>query len=89
MVRSLTLVIALLFASACASLRPYTPPTVAPAAMVNADSALVSHQPLDLRWWAQFDDPVLDALVAQTLDANRDIAVAGSRSSPPGRVYRE
>jgi outer membrane protein, multidrug efflux system len=64
---------------ACASLRPYVPPPVNPAAMVNADPSLVDQQPLDLRWWRQFDDPVLDSLIDQALAANRDVHVAVAR----------
>jgi outer membrane protein, multidrug efflux system len=79
MLRASALFVALMLVSACASLRPYTPPTVPPAAIANADPALVNTQPLDLRWWMQFDDPVLDSLITQTLDANRDIRVAVAR----------
>jgi multidrug efflux system outer membrane protein len=68
-----------MFMAACATRRPYTPAQVAPAAMVNADAALVSQQALDLRWWGQFEDPILDALITQALDANRDVRVAVTR----------
>src|SRR4029453_9422682 len=64
MIRAITLLLVLLLASACSSLRPYTPPKVAPAAMVNADPALVNTQPLDLHWGTKFGDPVLDGLLA-------------------------
>jgi multidrug efflux system outer membrane protein len=47
--------------------------------MVNADPALVNTQPLDLHWWTQFDDPILDGLIAESLDANRDVKVAVAR----------
>lgn len=40
-------------------------------------------QPLDTvalkKWWQRFDDPVLDALIAQALDASPDIKTALSR----------
>lgn len=63
----------------CASRRPYAPPQVSPAAMVNADPVIVTDQPLDPRWWSQFEDPVLDTLIEQALDANRDVRVAVAR----------
>ncbi|MQA29480.1 MAG: efflux transporter outer membrane subunit [Luteitalea sp.] len=69
----------LLSLSGCASRRPYTPSQVDPASMVNADPALVTEQPLDLRWWGQFEDPVLDSLIERALDANRDVLVAAAR----------
>lgn len=30
-------------------------------------------------WWRQFDDPVLDGLVAEAIDANRDLRAAAAR----------
>lgn len=65
--------------AACATRRPYAAAPVAPAGMVNADPGLVSQQPLDVRWWGQFDDAVLDGLMTQAVDANRDVRVAIAR----------
>ena len=50
-----------------------------PAALRNADPALVVEQPFDPRWWAQFEDPVLDGLVTRALEANHDVRIAVAR----------
>lgn len=77
--RAVVLLLVSLTAAACATRRPYTAPKVEPAAMLNADAALTTQQALDPRWWGQFDDPVLDGLITQALDANRDVRGAFSR----------
>jgi outer membrane protein, multidrug efflux system len=77
--RALFVFLVLVTTTACAVRRPYTPPTVEPAALVNAEPALVSQQPLDPNWWAQFHDPILDALVTDTLASNHDIRIAVAR----------
>ena len=61
--RVLLLLLMTLSIAACATRRPYVPTQVAPAALGSLDATLVVEQPLDLQWWDQFDDPVLDALV--------------------------
>lgn len=63
----------------CATRRPYQPPQVAPAQLANADPQLVSSRPFDARWWNQFEDPVLDALIDRALSANHDIRIAVAR----------
>jgi multidrug efflux system outer membrane protein len=65
--------------SGCAVRRPYVAPTVEPAVLANADPTLVSEQALDPRWWSQFQDPVLDALVSRALDSNHDVRMAVAR----------
>lgn len=75
--------------AACATRRPYTPAPVAPAALHNADADLVAQQPLDLRWWDQFDDSVLDGLVTRALDANRDVRIAVTRVEQARAVFDE
>jgi multidrug efflux system outer membrane protein len=77
--RAFIVFLLLVTTTACAVRRPYTPPTVEPAALVNAELALVSQQPLDPSWWAQFHDPILDALVTGTLASNHDIRIAVAR----------
>jgi outer membrane protein, multidrug efflux system len=71
----------------CAVRRPYAPPAVAPAVLPAIDPALVSGQPYDPRWWAQFDDPVLDALVAQALDSNHDVRIALARVDQARAIF--
>ena len=77
--RAFIVFLVLVTTTACAVRRPYTPPTVESAALVNAEPALVSQQPLDPSWWAQFHDPILDALVTSTLASNHDIRIAVAR----------
>ncbi|HEU4888871.1 MAG TPA: efflux transporter outer membrane subunit [Thermoanaerobaculia bacterium] len=72
----------LLFATTlagCATLRPYQAPQVAPAQLANVDPQLVSSQPFDARWWNQFEDPILDALIDRALTANHDVRIAVAR----------
>ena len=73
--------------SACALRPPYTPPAVAPAALRNTDTALVAEQPFDPRWWAQFDDPVLDALEQKALAANHDVRIAVARVDQARAIF--
>lgn len=63
----------------CAVRSPYVAPVVEPAPMTNADAALVVHQAFDPRWWAQFDDPVLDDLIGRALATNHDVRMAIAR----------
>ncbi|HEX4912534.1 MAG TPA: efflux transporter outer membrane subunit [Vicinamibacterales bacterium] len=73
----------------CATLRPYHAPELAPAQLVNVDPQLVSTQPFDTRWWQQFEDPVLDALIDRALAANHDIRVAVARLDQARAIFDE
>jgi multidrug efflux system outer membrane protein len=86
MVSTLVLLLSL---TACASRRPYTAPQLTPAALVNADPSLMTDQPLDLRWWSQFEDPILDSLIDRALDANLDVRVAWTRVEQARAVFDE
>jgi len=59
--------------AACAAQKPYRAPETRPAALVNADPALVAQQPYDARWWRQFEDPILDQLETAALQSNLDL----------------
>jgi outer membrane protein, multidrug efflux system len=83
------LLVTALSAAACAARGPYTPPEVAPAALINTTPALVVEQPFDPRWWAQFEDPILDALVVRGLDANHDVRIALARVDQAQSVFAE
>lgn len=87
--RAAVLALLLLPLAGCASLRPYVPQQVEPAAMVNAAPETVNSQPLDLRWWDQFEDPVLISLVDQALDANRDVRAAVARVDQARAMFDE
>lgn len=57
--------------------RPQVP---TPPAYSELSPTPLSPAPADLsRWWAQFNDPVLQNLVARALAANLDLEAAGSR----------
>jgi multidrug efflux system outer membrane protein len=88
-IRNALLALLLLPLAGCATRRPYVAQPVAPAAMVNRDAALVNDQPLDLRWWSQFEDPVLDTLIGEALDANRDVQMAVARVDQARAVFNE
>jgi outer membrane protein TolC len=65
--------------AACGVRRPYVAPDVPPAVLSHVDTALTVEQPFDPRWWQQFEDPVLDDLVAKALAANHDVRMAVAR----------
>ena len=75
--------------SACALRPPYAPPAVAPATLGNADPSLVAEQPFDPRWWAQFEDPVLDELESRALQANHDVRIAVARVDQARAIFDE
>jgi multidrug efflux system outer membrane protein len=54
-----------------------------------ADPQLVNDAPFDVRWWKQFDDPVLDSLVEKSLSANTSIRIARARLAESRSVYDE
>jgi multidrug efflux system outer membrane protein len=89
MYRIASTLILLLVLTGCASRRPYVSPQLVPAAMVNADGSLLTDQPLDLRWWGQFEDPILDSLITRALDANRDVQVALTRVEQARAAFDE
>ena len=90
MTRGLVLLLVVsLSVAACAARRPYTPPEVAPSTLVNAEPALVVEQSFDPRWWSQFDDPVLDALVTRGLEANHDVRIALARVDQAMSIFSE
>jgi outer membrane protein, multidrug efflux system len=67
--------------AACAVGPDYRPPAgrgSAPSAYGTVDTALSSAAPAD-RWWTLLGDPVLDALVAEALAGNPDLASAEAR----------
>ena len=89
MARLAFFMVLLIAAAGCAARGPYVEPAVAPAVMRNAASNLVVEQPFDLRWWMQFDDPVLDQLVTQGLSTNHDVRIAVARVQQARAVFDE
>ncbi|MDE1010406.1 MAG: TolC family protein, partial [Paraburkholderia fungorum] len=71
-----------LLASACSLEAPYRAPQLpagASAPFMSAQHAPVVQQPLPDDWWRLYQDPVLDGLIQQALEQNRDLAVAFAR----------
>ena len=89
MTRILVLIVAAIVATSCAARKPYVAPDVSTAALRNVEPALVVEQSFDPRWWAQFDDPVLDALVTRGLEANHDVRIALTRVDQARSVFDE
>lgn len=77
--RSLLLAVLAVSLAACAVRPPYHAPSLATPALAGASTTPVVEQPFDARWWAQFDDPVLDALISRALEANHDVRIAVAR----------
>jgi multidrug efflux system outer membrane protein len=64
-------------------------PTVSPIVLRNTNPASVSEQSFDPRWWQQFEDPVLDELVSQALDANHDVRIAVARLDQARAIFAD
>ena len=72
-------VFAALTLAACAAGPNYHPaptPPVAAGRFAASDTIAVSATALPDKWWQLYDDPALDALVAEALTANTDLRVA-------------
>jgi NodT family efflux transporter outer membrane factor (OMF) lipoprotein len=68
--------------SACAAGPDYVAPLPAPKSagpFIGTANPAVAIAPVAPNWWRLYDDPVLDALVADALAANTDIRVAVAR----------
>jgi multidrug efflux system outer membrane protein len=89
MARRAFFVVLLIGVAGCAARGPYVEPAVAPTLMRNAASGLVVEQAFDMRWWMQFDDPVLDQLVKRGLSTNHDVRIAVARVQQARAVFDE
>ncbi|MCY1286237.1 Outer membrane protein OprM [compost metagenome] len=65
--------------SACAVGPDYQKPVEAPARIDTTADSGYDHTRYEDAWWRQFDDPVLEQLVQQALQENRDLRVAFAR----------
>jgi multidrug efflux system outer membrane protein len=65
--------------AACAVGPDYKAPDTAPAKVTAASQGSYDRTHLDVLWWQQFDDPILNKLVAQSLNGNRELRVAFAR----------
>ena len=70
--------------SACAAVPDHVTSTAVPAVasagpFLSAEAGVVRPTPLPADWWRLYDDPVLDALVADAAAANTDVRQATAR----------
>jgi NodT family efflux transporter outer membrane factor (OMF) lipoprotein len=70
-----------LIASGCMTGPDYARPDIAtPEDWVSEKAGCVSSAPGDITaWWTQFNDPVLDSLIARAVESNFDVRAAASR----------
>jgi len=89
-IRPLVIAIASMVLAGCVTVGPdYVAPQTAPATLQHAASAeYVTDHPV-ATWWSQFDDPVLDQLVRESLLANPDVRIAVSRVDEARAVFSE
>jgi multidrug efflux system outer membrane protein len=65
--------------SACAGPKPALAPGAAIVVPADWRSAGLGTRAMEARWWEQFQDPALNALVERALAGNVDLLIAGSR----------
>ena len=65
--------------TACAVGPDYQAPQTADAQLSSAQSSRYDRSRFEVSWWQQFDDPVLNQLVQQSLEENRQLRVAFAR----------
>ncbi|MGY8831974.1 MAG: efflux transporter outer membrane subunit, partial [Pseudomonadales bacterium] len=65
--------------TACAVGPDYQPPQTADAQLSSAQSSSFDRSRFEVSWWQQFDDPILNQLVQQSLEENRQLRVAFAR----------
>lgn len=87
--KQLPLLLAGLLASGCSVGPHYKPPQPAAVTYNDADPQLVSDRPFDVRWWNQFDDPVLDSLIRKCLGANTSLRIARARLAESRAIFDE
>ncbi|WP_297836125.1 efflux transporter outer membrane subunit [Pseudomonas sp.] len=65
--------------AACAVGPDYKAPVTAPAKVESSLQGNYDRTHTESVWWAQFDDPVLNQLVSQSMTGNRDLRVSFAR----------
>lgn len=75
--------------AACAVGPNYKTPDTAPALFHNADPAAFFAANPEAAWWRQFEDPVLDQLVARALSSNLDLRVAVARVAEARALFTD
>ncbi|KRA40089.1 efflux transporter outer membrane subunit [Pseudoxanthomonas sp. Root630] len=89
-IRPLVIAVASVVLAGCVTVGPdYVAPQTAPATLQHAAAAeYVADHPV-ATWWSQFDDPVLDQLVRESLLANPDVRIAVARVDEARAVFSE
>jgi NodT family efflux transporter outer membrane factor (OMF) lipoprotein len=90
--KSLLLLILAFMAGGCAAGPDYRRPeakVAAGGAFGTQANAFDPAAPLPDQWWRLYNDPALDALVAQALDANTDLRVAAANLAKARAALRE
>lgn len=90
--KSLLPLIAALMAGGCAAGPDYHRPetkAAASGAFITQANSFDPAAPLPDQWWRLYNDPTLDALVAQALTANTDLRVAAANLAKARAVLRE
>lgn len=75
--------------AACTVGPDYKAPDTAPAQFQNADPAAFIAANPEAAWWRQFEDPVLDQLVARALAANLDLRIAVARVAEARALFTD
>lgn len=89
-IRSLVTGIASVLLAGCVTVGPdYVAPATGPVELQNAVAADFKAEHPIATWWGQFDDPVLDQLVRESLLANPDVRIAVSRVNEARAVFSE
>src|SRR6476620_6561468 len=88
-VAALAVLAATALLSACSLRAPYQAPPTAAVALPEAQTAAFSTNHYDPLWWRLFDDPVLEQLEQQALEANHDIRAAVARIDQARAALRD
>ncbi|MDB6143894.1 MAG: ttgC 2 [Pseudomonas sp.] len=65
--------------AACAVGPDYKAPVVVPPKVLSSTQGNYDRTHIESVWWAQFDDPILNQLVSQSMKGNRDLRVSYQR----------
>lgn len=89
-IRALVVGIATAVLAGCVTVGPdYVAPASEPVVVHNAVAGEFQAGHPIATWWGQFDDPVLDQLVRESLLANPDVRIAVSRVNEARAVFSE
>ncbi len=86
--RALMTIALLLFAAGCTVGPDYVRPALdVPQAFDNGNRD--ANQTANIDWWRQFEDPELDALIAEALANNRDMRIAAANIEQAAAVFSQ